>query len=364
LSAVERGAEPAAREASAVPLTMRAVVKQAERPGAAMRDVPVPHPGPGEVLVRVEAASVCGTDLHIERWDPWARENFGPPPMVFGHEMAGTVVGHGPGAGRVRVGELVAAESHVVDWTCYQCRTGRAHVCRRLRILGVHLPGSFAEYAVIPETNAWSSEGLSPEVAALQEPMGNAVHAVFAEEIAGQSVAVLGCGPIGLMAIAISRLAGARRVFATDLNPDRLEMARRMGADEVIDARRDVPAHLAQVTDGDGVDVVLEMSGSEAALHQGLAAVTRGGRVSLLGTHTAPVTLDLSDEIIFKGLRVYGITGRRLFETWYRTRALLDEGLDLSPIITHRLPLAEYARAFELVARGDAAKVVLLPQEG
>jgi threonine 3-dehydrogenase len=250
-----------------------------------------------------------------------------------------------------------------VDWTCYQCRTGRAHVCRNLRILGVHVPGSFAQYVVIPETNAWVSDELSPEVAALQEPMGNAVHATFIDEIAGQTVAVLGCGPIGLMAIAVARQAGAGKIFATDLNEERLAVARRMGADETLDARSDVPARLLELTDGDGVDVVLEMSGSEAALHQGLAAITNGGRVSLLGTHTRPATLDLSEEVIFKGLRVHGITGRRLFETWYRTTALLEEGLDISPIISHRLPLSEYRRAFDLVAAGHAGKVVLLPEE-
>jgi threonine 3-dehydrogenase len=359
----EAAGTESSRTSVELPLTMRALVKERRGPGAAIRELPVPEPGPGEVLVRVEAASVCGTDLHIERWNAWAEENFGPTPLVFGHEMAGTVVARGPGATSVRIGDLVAAESHLADWTCYQCRTGRAHVCRNLRILGVHVPGSFAEYSVIPERNAWVTEGLPAEVAALQEPMGNAVHAVFVEEIAGLTVAVLGCGPIGLMAIAIARLAGARAIFATDINAERLAMAKRMGADEAIDARTDVPARLLALTDREGVDVVLEMSGSEAALHQGLQAVTNGGRVSLLGTHAAPATIDLSAEIIFKGIRLYGITGRRLFETWYRTTALLEEGLDLTPIITHRLPLSEYAGAFELVAAGHAGKIVLLPQQ-
>ena len=342
---------------------MRALVKESAAAGAALREVPVPEPGPGELLVKVEAASVCGTDVHIERWDPWAQENFGPPPMIFGHEMAGIVVGHGPGAGRVPLGERVAAETHLVDWTCYQCRTGRAHVCQSLRILGVHVPGSFAQYVVLPELNAWVCEALPAEIAALQEPMGNAVHAAFVEDVAGQNVAVLGCGPIGLMAVAVLRMAGARTIFATDPNEERRDMATRMGADVVLDARDDVVERLRAETDGNGVDVVLEMSGAEAALHQGLAAVTQGGRVSLLGTHTVPATIDLSQEIIFKGLRVYGITGRRMWDTWYRTTALLEEGLDLSPIITHRLPLSEYATAFDLVASGHAGKVVLLPQE-
>ena len=356
----------AALDARPVPIPdrMRALVKGHAAPGAVVREVAVPRPGPGEVLVRVEAASVCGTDVHIERWDRWAQENFRPP-MVFGHEMAGTVVALGDGVTRVRVGQLVAAETHLVDWTCYQCRTGREYVCRNLRILGVHAPGAFAEYAVLPQTNAWISDGLAPEVAALQEPMGNAVFAAFVEEIAGETVAVLGCGPIGAMAVGVARRAGARRVFATDVRPERLAIARRMGADVVINARdEDVVARLRADTDGNGVDVVLEMSGSEAALHQGFAAVTNGGRVSLLGTHAEPVTVDLSPEVIFKGLRIYGITGRRLFDTWYRTRALLDEGLDLAPIITHRLPLSRYAEGFDLVAAGHAGKIVLLPQEG
>ncbi len=259
--------------------TMRALVKERRAPGAAIREVPVPEPGPGEVLIQVQAASVCGTDVHIERWDAWAQANV-QPPLVFGHEMAGIVVARGEGATRVPIGALVAAETHLVDWTCYQCRTGRANVCQHLRILGVHAPGVFAEYAVIPETNAWVSEGLAPEVAALQEPMGNAVHALFVEEIAGQSVAILGCGPIGLMAVAIARMAGARHVFATDLNPERLAVAGRMGAHEAIDAHEDVVARLRAATDGDGVDVVLEMSGAEAALHTGLAARSRTAAAS------------------------------------------------------------------------------------
>lgn len=349
--------------AEALPRTMRALVKERRGPGAALREMPVPEPGQGELLVRVLAASVCGTDVHIERWDAWAEENFRIVPMIFGHEMAGEVVARGPNTNRVELGQLVAAETHLVDWTCYQCRTGRPHVCQNLRILGVHAPGTFAQYAVIPETNAWVSDGLAPEVAALQEPMGNAVHSIFVEEIAGETVAVLGCGPIGLMAIGIARLAGAARIFATDVNPERLAIAKVMGADVAMDAREDVVGALREATGGDGVDVVLEMSGAAAAIHQGFGAVTNGGRVSLLGIPSSPTTIDLPAEVIFKGIRVYGITGRRMFETWYRTRALLAEGLDLSPIITHRLPLARYAEGFDLVASGHAGKVALLPQE-
>ena len=363
----DRRASTAVIAEGTIPTTMQAVVKERRGPGAALREVPVPRPGPGELLVRVKAASICGTDLHIFRWDPWAEENVRVTPLVFGHELGGEVVARGDappgvaGAPRIEIGQLVGAESHIVDWTCYQCRTGRQHVCRNLRILGVQIPGAYAEYVVIPEVNAWPSDGLTPEVAALQEPMGNAVHAMFVEEVAGQTVAVLGSGPIGLMAIGIARLAGAARVFATDVNPERLALATRMGAEVTIDAREDVALRLHDETGGNGVDVVLEMSGAASAIHQGFAAVTNGGRISLLGIPPGPLPVDLSREVIFKGVRVYGITGRRMFETWYRTRALLDEGFDPTPIISHRLPLADFAEAFDLVASGHAAKVVLLP---
>jgi threonine 3-dehydrogenase len=216
---------------------------------------------------------------------------------------------------------------------------------------------------VLPERNAWPSESLSPEIAAIQEPMGNAVFATFVEEITTASVAVLGCGPIGLMAVAICKFAGAARVFATDVMPHRREMAAKMGADCVLDGAGDVVEEIRRETGGTGVDVVLEMSGAEQAIHQAFQMITNGGRVSLLGLPSRPVTLDLNDAIIFRGVRVYGITGRQLWGTWYKTAALLREGLNVAPIITHRLPLSRYDEAFNLLAEGVAGKVVLLPQE-
>jgi threonine 3-dehydrogenase len=356
---------PAATLDLRIPRTMRALVKARPGEGAELREVPVPRPGPGEVLIRLEAVSLCGTDLHIYRWDPWAQSRMGTHlPRIFGHEMAGRVVAHGPGTGAVPLGTRVAAETHLVDWTCYQCRTGREHVCANLRILGVDAEGAFAEYMCLPERNAWPSEELAPEIAAIQEPMGNAVFATFVEEITTASVAVLGCGPIGLMAVAICRFAGASRVFATDVMPHRREMAARMGADCVLDGAGDVVAEIRRETGGVGVDVVLEMSGAEAAIHQAFEMTTNGGRVSLLGLPSRPVTLDLSTAIIFRGVRVYGITGRKLWETWYKTAALLREGLDVRPIITHKLPLARFDEAFDLLGQGVAGKVVLMPEEG
>src|SRR3954462_3909763 len=224
-------------DAPPVGTTMRALVKESAGPGAEIREVAVPEPGPGELLVRVHAASVCGTDIHIGRWDPWEQQNFGPPPMTFGHEMAGVVVARGPGATRIQVGDMVAAETNIVDWTYYQCRPGRAFVCQNMRILGVHVPGAFAEYIVLPEQNAWVFEGYSFETAALQEPLGNAVFSAFVEEVAGQTAVVTGCGPIGLMSIAVLKKAGARAVFATDVNPERLALSTQMGADPALHGR-------------------------------------------------------------------------------------------------------------------------------
>lgn len=341
---------------------MRALAKVAPEPGLELIERPVPEPGPGDVLLRVEAASICGTDLHLYRWDEWAAENL-VPPRILGHEVAGTVVGIGQGVTRVREGDLVGVESHLFCWACAQCRRGEMHLCRDLRVIGVHADGGFAEHMVIPEANAVESNGLDPAIVALQEPMGNAVHAAFVEPIEGRSVLVTGCGPIGLCAVGIARAAGASWVGATDTEPYRLDMAMTMGADAALDAAGpDTPGRIAEATGGDGVDVVLEMSGAPAALELGLRVATRGGRISLLGIFTGPVPVELSDLVIMKGLRLHGVYGRRIYDTWERTQALLRSGsLDVSPIVTHRLDLAEWPAAFELLASRHAGKIVLLP---
>jgi threonine 3-dehydrogenase len=341
--------------------TMRALAKTRPEPGAELIERTVPSPGSGEVLLQMEAASICGTDAHLYNWDPWAREIL-KPPVILGHELAGRVVASGSGVTRVHEGDLVGVESHIVDWTCAQCRAGDMHLCRNLKIIGAHVDGGFAEYVVIPQTNAIESNGLDPAVVALQEPMGNAVHAAFVEPVEGRTVAVTGCGPIGLCSVAIAKAAGAALVIATDVEPYRLEIAKRMGADLVIDARDpEMVPRVLQATGGDGVEVVLEMSGAQSALDTALAVVTRGGRISLLGIFSQPVLVDLSDLVIQKGVRLYGIYGRRLYDTWERTQALLRGGLDLTPIITHRFDLADWERGFELIAARHAGKVVLLP---
>jgi threonine 3-dehydrogenase len=340
---------------------MRALAKVRPGPGLELIDRPAPVPGPGEVLLRVEAASICGTDHHLFTWDDWAAENL-EPPRVLGHELAGSVAAVGSGVTRVREGDLVGVESHIVDWTCAQCRRGDMHLCRNLRVIGVHTDGGFADHVVIPEANAIESNGLEPAVVALQEPMGNAVHAAFAEPIEGRSVLVTGCGPIGLCAVGIAKAAGATLVVATDTEPYRLELARTMGADLALDARDpETEERIGAATAGDGVDVVLEMSGAAPALDQALRVITRGGSVSLLGIFSEPPTVELSELVIMKGVRLHGIFGRRIYDTWERTQALLRGGLDVSPIITHRLSLDDWPQAFDLIASRHAGKVVLTP---
>ena len=341
---------------------MRALAKVRPGPGVEIVERPAPQPGLGEVLLRVDAASICGTDLHLFEWDDWAADNL-EPPRILGHELAGTVIGAGSGVTRVREGDLVGVESHLFDWTCAQCRAGDMHLCRNLRVIGVHTDGGFAEQVVIPEANAIESNGLDPAVVALQEPMGNAVHAAFVEPIEGRSVLVTGCGPIGLCAVGIAKAAGASLVIATDTEPYRLELARTMGADLALDAADpDTEARIPDATGGDGVEVVLEMSGAPRALDSALRVITRGGRISLLGIFGEPPTVDLSERVIMQGLRLYGIYGRRIYDTWERTQSLLRSGaLDVSPIITHRLELADWEQAFELIASRHAGKVVLTP---
>jgi threonine 3-dehydrogenase len=341
---------------------MRALAKLRPGPGLELVDRPVPEPGDGEVLLKVEAASICGTDQHLFAWDPWAAENL-VPPRILGHELAGTVAATGGGVTRVREGDLVGVESHIVDWTCSQCRRGDMHLCRNLRVIGVHVDGGFAEYLVVPEANAIESNGLDPAVVALQEPMGNAVHAAFAEPIEGRTVLVTGCGPIGLCAVGIARAAGAALVIATDTEDFRLDLARTMGAHLALDASDPTTeAAILEATGGEGVEVVLEMSGAAPALDQALRMLTSGGRISLLGIFGASPSVNLSELVIQKGIRLHGIYGRRIYDTWERTQSLLRSGaLDVSPILTHRMDLAEWPRAFDLVASRHAGKDVLTP---
>jgi threonine 3-dehydrogenase len=347
-----------------MPETMQAIVKSHPGPGVEVRDVPIPPFGPADVLVRVEAASVCGTDLHIYEWDDWAQSRI-KTPLIPGHEFCGFVAEVGRDVTAVKPGDFVSAEMHVACGKCLQCRIGEAHICQNVKIIGVDADGAFAEYVVIPESNIWDLDASIPrEYASILDPLGNAVHTVLAGEIAARSVAIVGCGPIGLFAIAVARACGASTIFALEVNKHRRELAHAMGADVVLDpSADDVAAIVRERTAGNGVDVVLEMSGHPDAIRLGLEILRTGGRVSLLGIPSRPVELDLARDIIFKGAIVQGINGRKMYETWYQMEALLKTGrLDLSPVITHRLPMRDFARGMELLQSGEASKILLYPK--
>jgi threonine 3-dehydrogenase len=342
---------------------MKAIVKTHPAPGAELLEVPIPRPGTGEALVRVKAASICGTDSHIYAWNEWAQSRV-KPPLIFGHEMAGEVVELGGGVDRIKVGDFVAAETHVVCGKCYQCMTGQGHICTHLAILGVDIDGVFAEYISVPEDNLWVTDPAIPvDWASVQEPAGNAVHTALSGDVVGKTVAVFGCGPIGLIAISVALACGADRVYGIDVNPYRLRIAGRMGAAQTINPREEDPVKvLGELTGGEGVDAFLEMSGAPSALSQGFAALRYGGRASLLGLPGIPVTLDVTNGIVFKGATVYGISGRKIWDTWYKVSSLLrTRKVDLGPVITHTLRLDQFDQGFELMRTGQCGKVILLP---
>lgn len=342
---------------------MKAIIKPTPAPGAQLATVDIPTPGPGDVLVKVRTASICGTDVHIYDWDPWSQARI-KPPMIFGHEFAGDVVELGAGVTSLKVGDFISAETHVVCGTCFQCRTGNAHVCQDYKILGVHIPGTFAEYVVIPACNAVvNDKSIPPEFCSVQEPLGNAVHTAMSGELTAQTVAVLGCGPIGLLTVAVAKAAGAAAVFATDINDYRLGLARKLGADLALNvATADPVKAVKEATGGVGVDVVLEMSGNPAAVHQGFAMLRNGGRASLLGTSSKPIEIDLANEVVFKGITVQGITGRRMYDTWYKVAGLLRSGkLDLATVITHKFPLERFEEAMQIMKSGNCGKIILVP---
>jgi threonine 3-dehydrogenase len=354
---------------------MYAIVKKTRGPAAEVSEVNIPKIGETEVLVKVKAASICGTDVHIWDWNEWAQQRVKKTPLIFGHEFSGEVVEVGKKVTNIKVGDFVSAETHIVDGTCYQCRTDRMHICRNLEILGLDRDGVFAEYVALPERNAWKNDPkLDPAIASIQEPLGNAVQSILPkdhiEDIAGKNVAVLGCGPIGLMAIAVVKTLGAAKIFATagGLNKTRMELAKKMGADMVLSAREhgeNLVKIIRDATDGNGVDVALEMSGDPAALKQAFEILTPGGRVSLLGLFEKPFEIDLNNAVVFKAATVYGISGRRMFQTWYQVKGLLSNvefRNKIASIITHKVPMKDIAKGIELLHNKQAAKVVLEPK--
>ena len=324
----------------------------------------MPVCGPSDVLIRVHHAGVCGTDLHIWEWDAWASGRL-KPPVVIGHEFAGEIVELGSEArneGLLAVGDRVTAEGHIVCGHCLPCRTGDAHVCRRTRIIGVDRDGAFAEYIAMPASNVMKLDGIPTEVGAIMDPMGNAVHTVLeGGNVPGSAVLVLGCGPIGCFAVGVARAAGASLVIASDYNPMRLELARKMGAHVTLHAANDdVVARTRELTGGEGVDLVCEMSGHPAGHQTAFGAARLGGRVNFLGTPSRSTEVNFARDVIFKGLTLYGVTGRRMYDTWQQMFRLLGAGqLDPRPVITHRCKLEQIAEAIQVIKDGQAGKVIL-----
>ncbi|MBZ5703061.1 MAG: L-threonine 3-dehydrogenase [Acidobacteriia bacterium] len=343
--------------------TMKTLRKMQAGRGLSLESAPVPAIGPGDVLVRVKAASICGTDLHIYGWDRWSQGRI-KPPVTLGHEFCGIVERVGEEVAAVKAGDFVSAEMHVNCGHCHQCRLGQAHVCQNVRVIGIDWDGAFAEFVRIPASNIWKLDPAIPEhYAAILDPLGNAVHTVLAGAIAGQTVLVTGCGPIGLMSIAVAKACGCATVLATEVNEHRRGLAVKMGADVVLNpAAEDVVARVRAETGGTGVDALLEMSGHPAAIAQGFQALRAGGRASLLGIPTEPVTLDLVNDVIFKGATVQGIYGRRMYDTWMQMTALLKSGrVNLDPLFGERLPLEQFESAFSKLQSGHAGKILLYP---
>jgi threonine 3-dehydrogenase len=342
---------------------MKALRKMQAAKGLQMDTVAVPSIGPADVLVRVKTASICGTDLHIYGWDRWSQGRI-KPPVTLGHEFCGTVERVGDEVRAVKAGDFVSAEMHLNCGHCRQCRLGQAHICQNLRIIGIDQDGAFAEFVKIPASNIWKLDASIPEhYGAILDPLGNAVHTVLAGPIAGQTVLVTGCGPIGLMSIAVAKACGSSTVFATETNEKRRAMAKKMGADVVLNpAAEDAVGKILAETNGTGVDALLEMSGNPTAIQQGFKALRAGGRASLLGIPTETVPLDLVNDVIFKGATVQGIYGRRMYETWVQMTALLKAGrLNLEPLFGERASLDKFENAFTLLQGGLAGKILLYP---
>ena len=338
---------------------MRALVKLKPEAGIWMHDVPIPEVGPNDVLIRVAKTSICGTDLHIVAWDEWAASTI-PTPMTIGHEYVGTVTEIGPEVQGLSVGQRVSGEGHIVCGRCRNCQAGRRHLCIGTVGVGVNRPGAFAEYVAIPGTNVQPvPDDVPDDIASILDPLGNAVHTALHFDLVGEDVLITGAGPIGMMAVAVARHVGARYVVVTDVNEYRLRLAASMGADRELHAARDsLSVAMEELGMKEGFDVGLEMSGNPSALHDMITHMNNGGGIALLGIPPRQAPIDWND-IVFKGLTLQGIYGRRMFETWYKMLAMLQTGLDVSPVITHHFAASEYEEAFEVMRSGECAKVIL-----
>ncbi len=338
---------------------MKALVKSKAEPGLWLEDVPVPDVGINDVLIKVDRTGVCGTDLHIYKWDAWASKTI-PVPMVVGHEFVGEIVEVGSNVTDFFPGEIVSGEGHVVCGRCRNCLAGRRHLCADTEGVGVNRPGAFAEYLVLPMTNVWHHHpSVDKDVASIFDPFGNAVHSALSFPVLGEDVLITGAGPIGIMAAAVVRHSGARFVVITDVNPYRLELAKKMGVTLAVDVRNrrlaDVQQELGMA---EGFDVGLEMSGNDAAFREMLQNMCHGGKIAMLGIPEQEIAIDWNT-VVFNMLTIKGIYGREMYETWYKMTVMLQSGLDIRPVITHRLHYTEFEKAFEVMKSGESGKVIL-----
>ena len=338
---------------------MKALVKKEPKKGLWLEEVQTPKPKPNEVLIRVKKAAICGTDVHIYQWDDWAQKTV-PTPLTIGHEFMGEVTEVGSSVQRIKVGDRVSVEGHIVCNKCRNCLRGKLHLCVNTIGIGVHQNGGFADFVAVPEQNVFLLEAhISDEVGAFLDPLGNATHTALSFDLTGEDVWVIGAGPIGLMAAAIARKVGARNVFVTDVNEFRLKKAKEMGATHVVNIQKDSLEKVMKEAGIEyGFDVVLEMSGNEMAIQSMLKHTMLGAKVALLGIPAKPITLDLND-LIFKGIELKGIYGREMFETWYKMSSLLQSGLQVQDVVTHRFKKEDYEQAFEAMISGKSGKVIL-----
>jgi threonine 3-dehydrogenase len=338
---------------------MKALVKHHAAPGIELQDIPVPSLGPNDVRIRVRKTAICGTDMHIYKWDAWAQKTI-PVPMAVGHEYCGEIIEIGNEVSGFAIGDRVSGEGHITCGHCRNCRAGRRHLCRNTIGVGVNRPGCFAEELVIPAVNAFKlTSAIDDDIAAILDPLGNAVHTALAFDVVGEDVLITGAGPIGIMAAAIVRFVGARHVVVTDVNEYRLGLARKMGATLALNvARESIDDAMKQLGMTEGFDVGLEMSGNPQAFREMVRTMHHGGSIAMLGIPSEDVAIDWN-QVIFKGLTIKGIYGRQMFETWYKMASLLQSGLNVRPVITHHLSYRDFAEGFEIMGSGQSGKVVM-----
>ncbi|PHZ84473.1 L-threonine 3-dehydrogenase [Paremcibacter congregatus] len=338
---------------------MKALIKAQPQEGIWMEDIPTPEVGHNDVLVKVKKSAICGTDIHIYNWDDWAQKTI-PVPMAVGHEFAGEIVEMGSEVQGLKIGQRVSAEGHVTCGHCRNCRAGKRHLCRNTMGIGVNRPGSFAEYVAVPATNICPlPDGISDELGAILDPLGNAAHTALEFDLVGEDVLITGAGPIGIMAVAIARQVGARNIVITDVNDYRLGIAKQMGATRAVNvSRKSLKSVMADLKMTEGFDVGLEMSGVPQAFNDMLDTINHGGKIALLGIMPEGTPIDWT-QVIFKGLEIHGIYGRKMFETWYKMIALLEAGLDISPILTHNFNIDDFQQGFDIMRSGQSGKVIL-----